>query len=96
MKIAIDPLESGRREAMKRYGFGTDEMKKIKICSVCGAAQPLDAKNCSFCQTALNRETLFDQYKSRHLVCAHCDAVVADRTKYCPACGKRIKQKAEK
>ena len=88
--------EASKRAAMKKYGFGTDEMKKIKVCPTCGAAQSLKNTVCTQCQTPLSSETLFDAYKTRHAVCRRCGEVVANGAKFCPQCGKNIPTKPVK
>ena len=87
-----DILLKSKREAMEKYGFGTEAMKKIKVCPSCGEARPSDEKTCPFCGASLGDETLYDAYKERHVFCRNCGEVAPNGAKFCPQCGKRINQ----
>lgn len=83
-------LQEYRRQLyLEQHGFGPAVMRSIRICSVCGLPSAAD-RPCCTCGGALSAETLFQQYKKRHKFCRHCDIVVSDDAKYCPACGLKI------
>ncbi len=84
-----DIFETYKKEAMQKYGFGIDEMKKIKVCSCCGAPQKAENVVCDKCQNPLGA-TLYEEYKSRHLTCSRCGEVVANNSKYCHKCGNKL------
>lgn len=88
--MTADVIESIRQSAMKHYGFGTDEMKKTKVCAFCGAKLSADAKTCTECGKEVQSKTLFDVYKEHHVCCTHCDTVLAENARYCPQCGRRV------
>ena len=75
----------------KRFGFGPEVMKEIRVCRVCGCSCTVREKYCRDCGAVLPRETLFDLYKARHLYCPACDTVVASTVVFCPECGKRLR-----
>jgi len=81
-----------RTRELERYGFGTGEMKKIKICASCGTKTSAWEEICPGCRSRLPEETLYEQYKKRHSYCSNCDTVVRDGTEYCPGCGRKIKK----
>ncbi len=80
-----------RTESMRRYGFGPEAMRRIKVCSRCGAANDSALVHCLECGTHLPKDTLFDLYKRNHPYCPLCDTVAADSARYCPTCGAEIK-----
>lgn len=88
--MTVDALESLRQSVMKRYGFGTDEMKKTKVCAFCGAKLSADAKTCTEYGRAVSERTLFDVYKAHHICCAYCDTVLAGNARFCPQCGHKV------
>lgn len=88
--LTSDIFESLRRSAMKQYGFGTDVMKKTKVCTYCGAKLSADAKTCTECGGEATDRTLFDVYKEHHTCCAYCDTVLAENARYCPQCGCKV------
>lgn len=83
-------FESLRQSAMKQYGFGTEEMKKTKVCCFCGAKLSADAKKCTECGKAVSKKTLFDTYKEHHAYCKRCDTVLAENAVFCPQCGRKV------
>lgn len=89
--MTADGLELLRISAMKQYGFGTDEMKRTKVCAFCGAKLTADAKTCSKCGKEVPKQTLFDAYKQRHVYCKHCNTVLAENARFCPQCGRKVK-----
>lgn len=88
--MTADAIESLRRSAMKQYGFGTDEMKKTKVCTFCGAKLSANVKKCTECGEAVPKQTLFDVYKEHHVCCKHCDTVLSENARYCPQCGCKV------
>lgn len=80
-----------RAENMRRYGFGPDAMRQIKVCGQCGAANDACLHRCVECGGRLPRDTLFDLYKRNHPYCRLCGTVAADSARYCPICGSEIK-----
>ena len=89
--MAKDNPDNVRRESMDFYGFGPEAMKKTRVCTVCGTATTSDAPLCAVCGAALPKETLFTQYKQRHLCCPYCDAILESPSDYCPQCGRKLK-----
>ena len=81
-----------RLEGMKTYGFGSEAMKKVKVCRLCKCICDAGEYYCRECGVVLPRETLFDLYKSHHLYCPVCETVVADTVLFCPKCGKRLRK----
>ena len=82
-----------RKEILKHFGFGTENMKRLKICPCCGNAQAAKNKFCEVCHTRLHNETLFDIYKAKHRCCTRCGNILPDDTEYCPMCGTKQKNK---
>ena len=76
---------------MRYFGFGPEVMKRIRVCRACGCSCGITETYCKDCGAVLSRETLFDQYKARHLCCPICDTVVASSVVFCPECGKRLR-----
>ena len=81
-----------RRDNMKQYGFGTEVMKGVKVCSACGKVVPVKKHRCPECGTRLPIISLFQVYQSRHRSCKQCGLVVADSAQFCPDCGSAIPQ----
>lgn len=88
--MTADTIELLRQSAMKKYGFGTEEMKKTKVCAYCGARLSANAKKCTECGKEVSEKTLFDIYKEHHVCCTHCDTVLAENAHYCPQCGHKV------
>lgn len=88
--LTSDVIEALRRSAMKQYGFGTDEMKKTKVCAFCGAKLNVAAKTCAECGKEVPKQTLFAMYKEHHRCCAYCDTVLAENARFCPQCGHKV------
>lgn len=86
----MDDCQTTRLEGMKRFGFGPEVMKQQRVCRLCGFTCRADESHCRGCGAVLPRETLFDLYKARHLYCPACSTVVANTTRFCPECGKRL------
>lgn len=80
-----------KSENMKRFGFGYEAMKNIKICKKCGKPASAHRRFCKQCGTFLSGKTLFDCYKEHHKSCRHCNTIVSEQTEYCPKCGIKMK-----
>ncbi len=83
--------ECTRRESMRHYGFGTENMKKLKVCSFCGEIAESTGHNCKACGRLLPGETVFTQYRKRHSTCKRCDRILSEHMIYCPNCGTKLK-----
>lgn len=93
--LTVDVIESLRISAMKQYGFGTDEMKKTKVCTFCGTKLTADTKKCTECGREVPKQTLFDVYKEHHVYCKRCDIVLAENTHFCPQCGHKVDKRIQ-
>ena len=83
--------EEIRQAAMEEFGFGPNVMKSIKVCGSCGAVSPVGNSFCGACGALLPAETVFQQYRTRHLYCVSCDTVLPAGAVFCARCGKKIK-----
>lgn len=90
--MTADVIESLRRSAMRQYGFGTEEMKRTKVCAFCGARLSAEVKTCTECGRKVPKQTLFDLYKEHHACCRFCDTVLTENAHYCPQCGRRAER----
>ena len=88
--------EPTRKKILEHFGFGTEQMKKIKICKKCGAAVSADEDYCTLCREKLPENTLFDVYRQRHRTCPGCKTVLTDGALFCPECGKRVQTEGGK
>lgn len=88
----MDLIQQIRHDGMKKYGFGTDVMKTIKVCASCGAMMNVSQKFCKECGTRLPKDNLFESYQKKHKNCFVCGTVVAENTHYCPRCGQRLEE----
>ena len=84
-----------RKEVLEHFGFGTENMKRLKICQCCGNAQAAKNKLCEVYHTKLRDETLFDIYKAKHRCCEKCGNVLPDDAGYCPLCGAKQNNERE-
>lgn len=82
---------TGIHDNAKQYGFGTEIMKSLKVCSHCGSLVRSERYVCPKCCVRLPRKTLFQLYQSRHRLCPVCDTVFSSRMYYCPHCGMQIR-----
>lgn len=82
--------QRGRFRNLESFGFGTNVMKKSKVCGKCGEMVRVNAKTCPECGEQLSKETLFDCYKRQHPCCSGCDTVLSQDSRYCPHCGKAV------
>lgn len=80
---------------MKHYGFGTEVMKQIKVCSRCKAKAEATQIFCKECGTKLPSDTLYEIYKRKNRVCKSCDAIITQEMRYCPKCGRKLDEKGE-
>lgn len=86
-----DPLPALHTPELRRYGFGVDNMRSIKICSLCGAPCEAAKKRCPECGAGLPEETLYEAYKKRTALCRQSQDVLPADTACCPKCGKSLK-----
>ncbi len=87
MKSRVTDL---RWENMTVHDFGPWVMKETKVCMQCGARAEASQQFCKKCGRRLPLETLYEQYKQRHVYCKICDRVVRNDAEYCPHCGKHL------
>lgn len=87
----FEHLLTVRIPGIRHYGFGPDNMCRIKVCSLCGTPCKASQKRCHECGAGLPKETLYEAYKKRIRFCSQCDAIVSVQTAYCPKCGKKLK-----
>ena len=93
--MSAERAERIRLQGMEHYGFGPEAMKKLKVCTVCGASAPKDRQFCTECGHRLPDKTLYDIYKERHKTCPVCDTVLSDGMEYCPQCGASAEAKTK-
>ena len=74
------------------YGFGIGIMKRIKVCTQCGASEPSERYVCGECGARLPAQTLFQKYQRMHRQCPVCDTVLAAGMKFCPHCGEKLEK----
>ncbi len=84
-----DKLETARQQHLAHYGFGTDAMKKIRICTRCKTPCAADTYFCTECGFRLPEDTLYDLYSRRHRLCADCDTALTAEMAFCPHCGTK-------
>ena len=75
------------------YGFGIGIMKRIKVCTRCGASEASNRYVCGKCGARLPSKTLFQQYQRMHRQCLVCDTVLAVGMQFCPHCGVKLENK---
>lgn len=80
-----------RKGSLSDCGFGYDEMKKSKVCSICHTLQPSGNVKCISCMAELSDGTLFDFCKSQHDNCSRCGKILSKSMLFCPGCGQSIK-----
>lgn len=85
--------EPSRKAALAYFGFGTENMKRLKICPCCGNAQTAKNRFCKVCHTKLPEKTVFDIYKAKHCCCTKCENVLPNDAEYCPMCGTKQNNK---
>ena len=88
--MSMTRSEQIRLESMRHYGFGTEAMKQIKICTHCRTPHDTKDEFCRECGNPLPKTTFCDTYKSRHKSFSRCGIVVQDNIDYCPQCGMRL------
>ena len=81
-----------RKNALSAFGFGTDAMKRLSVCSECFSLCSVGKTVCAKCGSHMNGTNLFSVYKSLHHCCEKCDAVLSVSMRYCPKCGTVIKK----
>lgn len=72
------------------YRFGTEGMKRLKVCPRCGGLAFARLRVCPGCGGRLPQSNLFQLYQQNHRLCPACDTVLSDGMKYCPHCGTKI------
>lgn len=82
--------EKLRHENMIQYELGPDAMRKIKVCTHCGAKSSTKNHSCEQCGAKLPTESLYMFYIKNHFVCAKCKTAVSAKYNYCPQCGKQL------
>ena len=87
----MPPMKASERAPSEsaRYGFGTENMKRLKVCPRCGRVALASAYICPQCGRRLPQQNLFQLYQLRHRLCPVCDTVLSARMRYCPHCGAR-------
>lgn len=74
--------------------FGTEGMKRLKVCSRCGGLAFAHRYTCPDCGCRLPPFNLFQRYQQHHRLCPECDTVLSDGMKFCPHCGMKITVRA--
>lgn len=80
--------QSLKNNQLARYGFGTEAMRKTRLCPACDTLVTNGAKTCPSCGQALPELTLLRWYEQQHLRCPYCKTVLREDLRYCPRCGK--------
>lgn len=78
------------RELPAACRFGTEGMKRLKVCPRCGALASAHLRTCPDCSGRLPQRNLFQLYQQNHRLCPECDTVLSDGMKFCPHCGKKV------
>ncbi|MBQ8301303.1 MAG: zinc ribbon domain-containing protein [Clostridia bacterium] len=84
-----------RKDSLYHFGFGTDEMMNLTVCTNCNSLEESNKIFCSKCGTRLSGANLYDLYKSYHKICSKCGMVISPSMHYCPHCGIRVKATPE-
>ena len=79
-----------RKKTLLQFGFGTDVMKTVTICTNCHSMESIGEIFCSKCNEKLSGVSLFDYYKSQHKSCSNCKTILSEYMDYCPGCGEKI------
>ncbi|MBE5760860.1 MAG: hypothetical protein E7334_02545 [Clostridiales bacterium] len=79
-----------RKTDMEELGFGTEAMKKIKVCKTCGCKCDAKAVKCDICSSPLPEKSLFDEYYESNHHCDDCRIVLNRFARFCPQCGKKL------
>lgn len=80
-------------EAIERptpSSFGTEGMKRLKVCPRCASFVSAKLRICSQCGERLPQNSLFQIYQKSHRLCPVCDTVLSNSMKFCPHCGMKI------
>lgn len=86
----IKKIEVIKKENKELYGFGIDEMKKLKVCRICGTSNPESKHYCVNCGRRLPKENLYEQYKAQNASCPDCGMVIDKDSNFCPNCGNKL------
>lgn len=89
MKV-IDRFE--KRKRLTEFGFGTDVMRAVTVCTNCNSLESSRNVFCSKCNTLLPGVNLYDFYRAQHMICSECGTVLSKNMHYCPHCGVRVKE----
>lgn len=93
--MKMTEYKPSRKEVLEHFGFGTENMKKLKICQYCGNAQKAKIGLCDICHSEMPNETVFDIYSTKHCRCEKCGNVLPNDANYCPMCGKKQNKERE-
>lgn len=85
----MEALESAIQPA-----FGTDVMKRLKVCPRCGRMASAKQHVCPECGGRLPQSNLFQLYQKRHRLCPVCDTALSDSMRFCPHCGAKTSTNA--
>jgi len=87
----MNKMKAMRKDSLHHFGFGTEEMMNLTVCSSCHSLEESHNKYCSKCNMKLSKSNLYDLYRSYHKKCSKCGMVISASMHYCPSCGKKIK-----
>lgn len=85
-------MQEIRNESKRLYGFGTDRMRELKVCTHCGTMTGATRIFCPECSKLLPRDTVYTLYKKRHRCCKFCGNVVSKLMHFCPNCGQSLNE----
>lgn len=78
------------RELPVACRFGTEGMKRLKVCPHCGGLTSAHLRTCPDCGGRRPLINLFQRYQQHHRLCPERDTVLSDGMKFCPHCGAKI------
>ena len=83
--------EFKKRKRLTEFGFGTDVMRQVTVCTNCNSLENSRNVLCSRCNTRLPGINLYDFYRVQHRECSKCKTILSDSMHYCPKCGIAVK-----